>query len=278
MSESFVGRPAGSPGLVSVPTSQKASSAPEAAALRDKLGGFVPPAHAGRLARMRRSVGFAARAHVCSRFGFRTDSVVMVTLTYRDGNDWQPKHVSALLDHIRHWCKAERIRCRYVWVAELQARGAIHYHLALWMPHGKKLPMPDSAGWWPHGYTRTERARAAVPYLLKYLSKGSGSLRLPDGARMHGVGGLDHSMRRAARWLRMPGFVQSRADIFDDWRPAVGGGWVGPDAVVWPSEFKRTWLGDAYGLLRVHQHGRPFHADGPFTWLHRRPQPTNGAA
>lgn len=260
------------PGLVSVPTSQNSPRAADAAALRDELSAFVPRVHEGRLARMRRSVGFAARAHLCSRRGFRPDKVVMVTLTYRDGDDWRPKHVSVLLDHIRHWCKAKGIQCRYVWVAELQTRGAIHYHLALWIPLLETLPKADDAGWWPHGYTRTEQARAAVPYLMKYLSKGSGAQRLPDGARMHGVGGLDHSMRRAARWLRLPGFVQARSDIFDEWRPQPGGGWSGPDGALWPSEFKRAWLGDGYGLMRVHRHGRPFHPDGPFTWLHRRPQ------
>lgn len=267
------------PGLVSVPTGQKScSTAAEAAAMRAAIGGFVPPLQAGRLARMRRSVGFAARAHLCGRAGFRADSVVMVTLTYRDGDDWMPKHLSVLLDHVRHWCKARDLKCRYVWVAELQKRGAIHYHLALWLPPGVKLPKADTKGWWPHGSTRTELARAAVPYLMKYLSKGSGSLRLPDGARMHGVGGLDYAMRRSARWLRMPGFVQSRSDIFDDWRPAPGGGWEGPDGKVWPSEFERIWLGDAYGLVRVNSYARPFHADGPFVWLHRRAELAGSSA
>ena len=255
-------------GLVSVPSSHN-PCAVEALVLRDSMGAFVPPRHASRVAKLRRSGGFAARAHSCAKPGFRPDWVVMLTLTYRDGDDWRPKHVSGLLTSVREWCRGRRIACRYVWVGELQARGAIHYHIAIWLPFGTKLPKPDGKGWWQHGSTRIELARATVPYLMKYLSKGSGVLQLPTGARMHGCGGLDHSMRRAARWLRLPGFVQARSDIFDDWRRAPGGGWLDPAGVAYPSEFARCWLGDAYGLIRVVEYEDAFAAHGPFTWLHR---------
>ena len=104
--------------------------------------------------------------------------------------------------------------------------------------------------------TRTEVARAAVPYLMKYLSKGSDTMRLPAGARMYGVGGLSHSHRRTARWLRLPSFIQARSDISDDWKSAPGGGWLDPTGGWLSSEFRRTWLGDAYGLMRVANHGR----------------------
>jgi hypothetical protein len=271
-------------GLVSVPTTQKSPPAPlvseRSEALRAERGGFVPPARAGRVARMRRGLGFAARAHCTPRPGFRPDRCAMVTATYRAGALWEPGHVRTWLDHVRKWCKRRGVECRYVWVAELQeARGRrrgesaealVHYHVALWLPYGVELPFSDACGWWPHGDTRTEWARAAVPYLMKYISKGGGEFRLPNGCRMHGAGGLDHAMRRARRWLGLPAFVQARSDIFDDWRPARGGGWLVPEGdYVVPSEFRRCWLGDAWGLLRVNDHGRPFQAAGPFTWLHR---------
>jgi Protein of unknown function (DUF3296). len=32
----------------------------------------------------------------------------------------------------------------YVWVAELQKRGALHYHVLLWLPRGLTLPNPTS--------------------------------------------------------------------------------------------------------------------------------------
>lgn len=257
--------------------------------MRHQVGGFAPDEHRSRIARLRRAVGFAARGHLLERRGFRPDRVFMVTLTYADertvhgpcrpgehlpDGQWRPRDVSNYLHTMRKWLKRRGIPCRYVWVAELQKRGAVHYHVALWLPAEVYLPDADVQGWWVHGSTRTERARAAVPYLLKYLSKGGapGSYSLPDGARMYGVGGLEHSIRRAARWLRLPAFVRARSDIHDPWTPATGGGWWSPDGLVIPSEFTRAWLGDRWGLLRVADYGRPFDASGPFSWVASRPQ------
>lgn len=275
------------PGLVSVPSSQKLvdlksavgvnpSSRCQAAdlvALVDRVpDAFVPDKELSRLARLRRAVGFAARGHLVSEKGRRSDQCLMVTLTYAgDNSDWNPKHVSAFMDHVRKWCGRKGIACRYVWVAELQKRGVIHYHVALWVPRGFVLPKPDKQGWWPHGMTRIEVARAAVPYLLKYLSKGKGDTlgSFPKGARIYGVGGLEHALRRARRWLGLPAFVQARSDTQDDWRRATGGGWISPTGEHFPSEFARVWLGIAYGVQRVLDHGRPFVASGPFSWLSR---------
>lgn len=269
-------------GLVSVPTTRpRCNSAITTAAahhMREGLSAsrpsgaaFVPPAEAGRLARLRRSVGFAARAHTHERPGFRPDTVLMITATYREADSWKPEHVSDWLHRMRKWANRRRIAFRYVWVAELTKAGRVHYHVALWVPAGVFVPASDAEGWWPHGSTRTERARAVVPYLMKYLTKGSASRKLPKGARMHGAGGQEHSLKRAARWLRLPGFVRARSDVYDDWRPAPGGGWSDPEGFCVPSEYQRVWLGDAFGLIRVADYGRPFQAAGPFTWLSRRP-------
>ena len=192
----------------------------------------------------------------------------MITLTYADGDDWRPLHVKRLLDHVRLWCKKRGIACRYVWVGELQQRGAIHYHIALFVPHGTRLPMPDKQGWWTHGSTRIEVARNAVPYLMKYLSKGitPDDLDFPKGARVYGVGGLEHSLRRARRWLGLPAFVQARSSIDDDWRRAEGGGWHDPQRNHWASEYEGCIVAGVRGVVRVRDHGRPFEAAGPFSW------------
>jgi hypothetical protein len=223
-----------------------------------------------RVRHLRRAVGFTARAQAVSEKGFRSDEVLMLTLTYANGGDWRPEHLSRLVETMRKWFKRRGVALRYVWVAELQKRGVIHYHMALWVPHGFRLPKADECGWWPHGSTRIELARNAVPYLMKYLSKGSdkaGCWRLPQGARMYGVGGVDHALRRARRWLGLPAFVRSRSDIADDWRRAPGGGWVDADGVIWPAEYKRARCGPFLAFERVNDHGRPFEADGPFSWV-----------
>jgi hypothetical protein len=256
-------------GLVSVPTSQteraKARTTARSERLRALLKAQAPERHKQRIAGLRRSVGFAARAQEADqRPGFRPDYVAMVTLTYADLDAWNPKHISKFLDTLRKWATRRGFRLRYVWVGELQKRGALHYHVALWLPPGVTIPKPDQAGWWTHGYTRTEAARKAVPYLLKYFSKGTDTRTFPPGARMHGSGGQDHQAKRAARWLRLPGFVQARAAITDDWKRATGGGWWSPDGLWVPSEYERAWVGDRWSLLRVTDNGRPFPADGPY--------------
>lgn len=269
-------------GLVSVSTSGKGSfrANPQAPIHRARAkhrsdateGLYMPKGDEDsmRVRHLRRAVGFSARAHGVSRKGYRADDVIMVTLTYRDASAWRPRHVADLMRRVRNWCKSHGFPCRYVWVAELQKRGAIHYHVALFVPHGTRLPIPDKSGWWPHGSSRIELARSVVPYLMKYLSKGgdkAGAWRLPQGARMYGVGGVEHSLRRARRWLSLPAFVRARADIADDWRRAPGGGWVDPDGVIWPSEYRRARVGCFLAFERLHDHGRPFEPAGPFSWL-----------
>lgn len=222
---------------------------------------------------MRRSVGFAARAHDAWKQapGFRAGEVIMITLTYQRGEDWQPNDLRACLDRLRKWfAEFGHGTMRYVWVAELQKRGALHYHVCVWVPRGLRLPLVDVRGWWPHGASNTERAKRPVPYLLKYVSKGGkGAARLPDGARMCGSGGLAYEARRARRWLGLPGFVRARADIHDDWTRVRGGGWSDPDGVCIPSEYARAHRAGAWGAVRVADYGRPFLAAGPFSWLTR---------
>lgn len=277
------------PGLVSVPTRSKHAADVEhrerSAALRRALKATEVDKHRARIARLRRSVGFAARGHAAGdRPGFRPDDVLMLTLTYREDVQWEPQHIKRCLDLCRKAVKAAGGRMRYVWVAELQKRGAVHYHVGFWVPHGATLPFFDEVGWWPHGDTKIERARHAVSYFMKYISKGLDAAAFPSGLRMHGCGGLDHSIRRAKRWLGCPAFVKSRADINDDWRRmpplkfntffeigsrrmVTGGGWLDPSGCWWPSEFKRAWVGDRWSCINVHSHGRPFEVAGPFSWL-----------
>jgi hypothetical protein len=273
-----------SSGLVSVPTTHKGRSAnsarEESAALQSALNATRLDQRRARISRLRRAVGFSARAisAALDRPGFRAHYVAMLTLTYRDGDDWRAEHVTSLLNHVRNYLRRAGHRLRYVWVAELQKRGALHYHIALWLPFGFRIPMPDRQGWWPHGSTNICEARKAVPYLLKYMSKGLDFAGFPRHARINGVGGLDHQFRRAKRWLGLPSFVKARSDIHDEWQRVKGGGWVSPEGRFFPSEFERAWVGDRWCCRQVHSYGRPFLADGPFTWLRRQPDLAGGGA
>jgi len=265
-------------GLVSVPTSFQTATAVAAEDLNCLL--LTDAAKAKRrLAKLRCAVGFAARGHAVSEKGRRSDQAWMVTLTYRPGVDWSPKDVAAALLAYRNWCRSKGIACRYVWIAEIQdgkrradgiGRDVIHYHAVVWLPVGVRCPHFDRRGWWPHGMSRTDppvQSKNPVGYLLHYLKKDKELAAMPKGARAYGVGGLDHALRRARRWLGLPAFVQGNSSIADDWRRADGGGWLSPSGAHYPSEFERVRVGGVDALRRVYFHPRVIDAAGPFSWL-----------
>lgn len=278
-------------GLVSVPTTRKRgrhqATVPfrvrcDAQAVRGACDGFTLDKAQRRLSMLRMHVGVSARAHLAEapRAGWE---VLMVTLTYRPGESWEAGHMADFMAHVRKWHKRNHLKARYVWVAEIQdgkrrtdgqGRGAIHYHVGLWVPQGTRLPMPDKQGWWPHGSTRIEVAKGAVQYLLHYLKKGDTKNygQMPKGARIYGVGGLGTAMRRARRWLGLPSFVQANSSVNDEWRRAVGGGWKSPTGEHFSSEFARVWLGDTWGLQRIAAHPRSIEAAGPFSWINDGPR------
>jgi len=157
-----------------------------------------------RVKRLRRQIWAAGHLHrLGARNGLR-EQVWFVTLTYRGVADWVPRHISQCLKRVRHWCKSRGVAFRYVWVAELQKRGALHYHLAIWLPVRLQLPKFDKQGWWPHGMTNRVIAKHAVGYLMKYLSKISPFHEFPPGVRLYGMGGLVRPARDVCSWLNLP--------------------------------------------------------------------------
>jgi hypothetical protein len=180
----------------------------------------------GRLRRMRRGVLTSARLIEADApsGGFRYRPA-MVTLTYRPEVEWQPSHVRDFLRLVRAWAKRKGFRCRYVWVAELQQRGAVHYHVVLWLPF--RMPMPDRVGWWGHGSSRVEWARSVVGYLAKYVSKAEGTGgAFPKHCRIHGSGGLSAAAARCRRWWMFPRPIREVATPSHDVRRLKGGGFV----------------------------------------------------
>ena len=86
----------------------------------------------GRKRRLKRAVQWAARCHTT----FTTERVraFMVTLTYAELDAWAPLHLTAFLKAAREYYRRMGAKFRYVWVGELQQRGAVHYHVL--DPHG----------------------------------------------------------------------------------------------------------------------------------------------
>lgn len=187
-----------------------------------------------RLARMRASVITGAECHTAAgqKGGFRYHAF-MVTLTYRRVDQWRPDHISEALKRLREWGRRQNIKPRYVWVAELQKRGAVHYHVLVWLPVRRTMPHWDRAGWWPHGMSNTKKSTEnPIGYMVKYASKMANDeaaiwLKFPRGLRMHGAGGLETVEAMQRRFRLAPAYVR---EYYSCWTLDVGrrpgGGWI----------------------------------------------------
>lgn len=237
-----------------------------------------------RVTRLRKSLGVAAKQ--LHNLGSKKQKVWMLTLTYAgDNRDWKPKHISQFLMDLRKWhlSRTGSDKVRYAWVAELQQRGVIHYHVIVWLEHGLTPPKPDTAwsstdrkgikewhpAMWPYGMSNRLKSTAPVAYLMKYASKieskNVGSF--PHGARIHGCGGLDPSGRSIRRWVLWPAYVQGNAAVSDRFKPAQGGGYLNAQTgQLLQAEFAPTG-GGFTSFIRVRTTPRKIDPVGPFSWL-----------
>jgi hypothetical protein len=151
----------------------------------------------------------------------------MVTLTYREVDQQQPEDVTRFLRALRMRFQRSGFLFRYLWVAELQGRGALHYHIIVWMPPRYYVPKFDEEGLWPHGMTERDVARSPIQYLTKYASKlhsKCGTHAFPKGYRMHGFGGLPPAAASFRRWKFLPQWARDLGGPELELRPAEGGG------------------------------------------------------
>jgi hypothetical protein len=173
-----------------------------------------------RIRRLKKSVWASGKLHGLADRGHRAPVCWFVTLTYRGVDDWRADHMKEAGARFRRWCKWVGVPCRYTWVAELQQRGAVHYHLLAWLPHGVRMPMWDRGqgrrtAFWPHGMTNTEPAKSGVGYLMKYLSKLGEFHRFPKGLRLYGIGGLNDDGKNIRRWYNLPEWAKAAFGVGD---------------------------------------------------------------
>lgn len=187
------------------------------------------------------------------RGGYRY-RVAMLTLTYGSMDGYAPRHLSDLLMHCRKYCKRKGFTFRYVWVMELQKRGAPHYHVLIWMPSGMRLPMPDRQGWWNHGSTRIEWAKNAVGYIAGYVGKATNVFEFPFGARIYGSGGLDCRALVEARWWKLPLWARKRWDLITDVKRVAGGFVKVSTGEFAPTPWEVVFLEGRYYLKRKNEH------------------------
>lgn len=202
-----------------------------------------------RAMRLRKSITTGARLHDQeAQASSIRGAWYMLTATYREGSDYGPRDISGLVRAVRRYFhRAARLRYRsycsrfrYLWVGELTKRLRPHYHLLIWIPRGIFLPKADTAGWWPHGMTKIEKARNAVGYLAKYASKFTGAMAaaFPKGFRTHAVGGLNDESKRELRWWRAPKDARDALGPAADIRKVQGGYADKRTGVFWPSPWR----------------------------------------
>lgn len=202
--------------------------------IKNKVTGEVieTDTHTIRISRMRKRV--RAWAELMKGLDQSKVRAVMVTLTYRGVDDWRPNHIRDFMVKYRRAIKGDLHG--YAWVAELQRRGAVHYHIILVVSRGTQVPKPD--GYWSYGLTRIETART-VYYIAKYTGKeyqkGGEGIVYPVGLRMFAV----WVSRGAVDPLR---YFSFRISAFPSWLGAIvasvasavvklparrpGGGWL----------------------------------------------------
>lgn len=153
--------------------------------------------------------------------------MVMVTLTYRGIDDWRANHIR---DFMIEYRKAIRGKLYgYSWVAELQQRGAVHYHLLLVVSKGARIPRPDE--YWVHGMTRIETARTPF-YLMTYAGKEAQKLGdYPKGIRAFSVwvdrDSVGDRLYYSFRLSVLPGWLREIVgSVGEGWPEKVKGGWM----------------------------------------------------
>jgi hypothetical protein len=159
--------------------------------------------------------------------------LVMITLTYAELHGWRAGDMRKFMISFRKALGPNLIA--YAWVAELQRRGAVHYHLIMLVKRGADIPMPDSSGLWMHGSSRIETAKTPY-YIVKYTGKSYQKLgSYPKGLRAFAVWISDSVISKVQMWLfKLSGFpawlsAQLTGDldrIGQSIKRVEGGGWV----------------------------------------------------
>jgi hypothetical protein len=164
--------------------------------------------------------------------------VVMLGLTYAKIEDWRPNHIRKFMLCLRKVLGSNLLG--YAWVAELQKRGAVHYHVLVVVKSGTNVPMPDKTGMWTHGNTRRETARTHY-YIASYVGKEYQKMgKFPKGLRMYAVwvakSVVDELRRWELRLTALPGWFQTIVksaveSLKDKWVRVPGGGWAYKDTL-----------------------------------------------
>jgi hypothetical protein len=158
---------------------------------------------------------------------------VMITLTYEKVDTWEPNQIKDFMKLCRFCMGADLLA--YAWVAELQERGAVHYHVILIVKKGTFIPKPDEYGWWDLGSTKIETARSLF-YIVTYTGKEYQKMgAFPKGMRMFAVWLSKSLVTKVELFLHkmsaLPGWLADQIENQVEYceeriKRHVGGGWI----------------------------------------------------
>jgi hypothetical protein len=166
-----------------------------------------------RQVRKRKKISFWAQGVNAANYKYRA---IMVTLTYRKAEDWQPGQIRAYIKKTK-----ERLGKRvisYAWVMELQKRGVPHYHV-LWIvrPY-TRIRMPDKNGDWDYGFSNVVTNVKSVYYIISYLKKANEvTAEYPKGGRIFAVWHCDKVFKESMRRFMFPAWLKEKlVDLPED--------------------------------------------------------------
>lgn len=170
-----------------------------------------------RMSGLRRSTYWATKAleNAQREIGGK---LVMYTLTYRPDVVHSNTHMGRFMD----WLRTEQGDPLYCWVAELQKRGAVHYHVLALLPKGITPRSPSknrrskigTAWGWPYGRTHILRGVKYPHYIQKYISKGDDGdgNEYPANCRTFGA-----CHKRLGNYLSSDDIKRKRVECYPTW-------------------------------------------------------------
>jgi len=116
----------------------------------------------------------------------RSCRLVMITLTIRQVEDYSPGMIRDYVKKLKR--QLGKKLYGFAWVAEMQKRGAVHYHMMVCVEKYTRIKVPDKSGMWSWGMSKIETARTAY-YLCVYIGKERQKdlSRYPKSCRVYSV-------------------------------------------------------------------------------------------
>jgi hypothetical protein len=111
--------------------------------------------------------------------------ILMIGLTYRPGEKWEKNDIRSYMLSLRKFLGT--FLYAYAWVAELQERKAVHFHIMIAVKKGIKIPLPDKSGMWKKGSSNVTKVKSPF-YLVSYMKKAYQKEGIfPKGLRLFAV-------------------------------------------------------------------------------------------